>query len=311
MVEIKGDDIFSLLPLAGVSNISVHFLIDNTHLLNLKGLDSLIHIGGALWIGDYGSGNDSLIDFEGLENLESVGENIVIVNNNSLVDFTGLNSLKSAFYIDVVGNDYLKNFVGLESLDSLNYSLGVKNNDKLKSLDGLNNLRFVGSNIRINNNDSLTSLEGLESIDSSFLQWIRINDNLSLSNCATQAICEFLADPMHIISLENNMEGCNTRVEIEEDCLVDVDNIENFTKVAVYPNPFTTSTTMQYQLTKPETVTLAIFNHHGKKVDIIHQYQQPGKQSLTWQPQGLPPGLYYFTLHAGDQLATGKMVMVR
>ena len=85
--------------------------------------------------------------------------------------------------------------------------------------------------------------------------------------------------------------------------------IEN--NYTVYPNPFTTSTTIEYHLDHSSEVTLTIFNHLGKQVDIIRQYQQPGKQSITWQPQELPPGLYYFTLHAGDQVATGKMMKVR
>ena len=306
-VLFHGDDILSLEPLIGLSSVSEYLYFEWTkYLLNFNGLDSLSYISGALLV----DGNDAIENFEGLEKLTTVG-GIQIDRNSSLINFTGLSALRSADYIGVWDNPNLRNFHGLESLDSLTYDLSITHNDKLKSLDGLNNLRFVGFYIEIGNNDSITSLEGLESIDSSFLQWIRINDNLSLSNCATQAICEFLADPMHIISLENNMEGCNTRVEIEEDCLVDVDNIENFTKVAVYPNPFTTSTAIQYQLAQPETITLTIFNHLGKQVDHIQEYQQPGKQSITWKPQGLLPGMYFFTLKAGEQVATGKMVMVQ
>ncbi len=78
-----------------------------------------------------------------------------------------------------------------------------------------------------------------------------------------------------------------------------------------YPNPFSTSTTIQYQLDQPSEVTLSIFNHLGEQVELIRQYQSSGKQQVTWNAEGLPPGMYFFTLKAGEQVATGKMVLVR
>ena len=76
----------------------------------------------------------------------------------------------------------------------------------------------------------------------------------------------------------------------------------------IYPNPFTTSTTIEYQLVQPAEVTVTIFNHLGKQVEMIQQFQSSGKQSLHWQPQGLPPGMYYFTLQAGDKASSGKVI---
>ncbi len=99
----------------------------------------------------------------------------------------------------------------------------------------------------------------------------------------------------------------NTTVGIDDGSISETSQLQ----VATYPNPFYASTTIEYYLNQPSDVTLTIYNHLGKKVDLISQHQQAGKQSLTWQPKGIPPGMYYFTLQAGDQVSTGKMVMGR
>ena len=81
--------------------------------------------------------------------------------------------------------------------------------------------------------------------------------------------------------------------------------------ITVSPNPFSTSTVLSYDLPKPSTIRITIFNQLGKQVDHIQQSQSAGKQRINWNAEGLPSGMYYFTLQAGEQVATGKMVLMR
>ena len=81
--------------------------------------------------------------------------------------------------------------------------------------------------------------------------------------------------------------------------------------ITVSPNPFSTSTVLSYDLPKPSTIRITIFNQLGKQVDHIQQSQSAGKQRINWNAEGLPSGMYYFTLQAGEQVATGKMVLIR
>jgi hypothetical protein len=85
---------------------------------------------------------------------------------------------------------------------------------------------------------------------------------------------------------------------------------KDFLHVILYPNPFTTSTTIKYELNQPETVTITFYNQFGKQVDRIEQKQPAGTQQLLWAPE-LPGGIYYFKLEAGTQMASGKLVLVR
>jgi hypothetical protein len=83
-----------------------------------------------------------------------------------------------------------------------------------------------------------------------------------------------------------------------------------------YPNPFTSSTTIGYELAEPSRVTLKIYNAQGQVVRIlIDEHRITGKWSVTWdgrngsnQPAG--PGIYIYELQAGDQTESRMMLLL-
>ena len=77
------------------------------------------------------------------------------------------------------------------------------------------------------------------------------------------------------------------------------------------PNPFSSSTTIEYELKQPEQVTLMIYDYLGKQVYQIQESQPQGKQQLIWNAERYPDGIYYYRLEAGEQVANGKIVKVR
>ena len=81
----------------------------------------------------------------------------------------------------------------------------------------------------------------------------------------------------------------------------------------LYPNPFTTSTTIEYELKQPATIQITIYNHFGKLIEVIQQTQSAGKQQVVWNAEGLPAGVYFCVLktHTGRQESgsfTKKMI---
>jgi predicted outer membrane repeat protein len=82
--------------------------------------------------------------------------------------------------------------------------------------------------------------------------------------------------------------------------------------VSSYPNPFADQTTIEYILDKPGKITLTIYDQIGQQV-AAHavERQDRGKHQLIWNAEGLPSGLYFYRLTAGNQSSTGKMVVVR
>jgi subtilisin family serine protease len=95
-------------------------------------------------------------------------------------------------------------------------------------------------------------------------------------------------------------------VGIEENIEVNKD-----AKLSVYPNPFSTSITMSYELQQPERVTLSIYNHVGQIVYQTKEVQPQGNQQHIWNTESLADGVYYYRMQVGDQIANGKMVKVR
>lgn len=88
-------------------------------------------------------------------------------------------------------------------------------------------------------------------------------------------------------------------------------NANKDTWVQCSPNPFANSTTIEYKLDHPSAVTITIFNHLGEQVEEIRQHPSSGRQQIIWDAKGLPVGIYYFRLQAGEQVATGKLVLMR
>lgn len=79
--------------------------------------------------------------------------------------------------------------------------------------------------------------------------------------------------------------------------------------LSAYPNPFTTSTTMEYELTEPSHIQLTIYNAIGEEVYRAEDRLMPeGKHTFSWSPERLPKGLYYAVLRGKEGVSVVKMV---
>lgn len=81
-----------------------------------------------------------------------------------------------------------------------------------------------------------------------------------------------------------------------------------------YPNPFTSTTSIPYELHKPSEICLQIYNMLGQQVKtVIAGIQDNGMHTLTWNGTDdrntkVAPGVYFFKVRAGGEVKTGKMV---
>lgn len=79
-----------------------------------------------------------------------------------------------------------------------------------------------------------------------------------------------------------------------------------------FPNPFNASTTFSLAIPLGREAKLEIFNLQGQLVfqrDL--KYLRPGSHSVTFSAEGLPTGLYFARLEAGEQMVTRKMLLLR
>jgi hypothetical protein len=91
-------------------------IYNNTNIVGVEGLHSLISVGGYLQIDN----NINLASVEGLRSLTSVGEYLRLINNANLASVEGLRSLVSVGgWLSIWSNTNLVSVEGLRSLKSI------------------------------------------------------------------------------------------------------------------------------------------------------------------------------------------------
>ncbi len=187
---------------------------ENASLTSLSGLDSLTFIGNLVIF--Y---NPSLTSLCGLDAVTHIDQILTINSNNALINLTGVSKLSYVgHFVSIYFNPSLIGLNGLESLTFIGQYLDIIGNDSLISLSGLCSLTSIGSWIEIKNNPSLSSLSGLDNIDANSITALYIENNNSLSTCAVQSICDYLAALNGIVSIFGNATGCNSQAEVEAAC---------------------------------------------------------------------------------------------
>ncbi len=80
-----------------------------------------------------------------------------------------------------------------------------------------------------------------------------------------------------------------------------------------YPNPFNPSTTIGFELSKAQNVTLTVFNILGQPVQTLvsNELMSAGLKELSFNAHKLSSGIYYYRLEAGDKVFTNKMTLVK
>lgn len=79
-----------------------------------------------------------------------------------------------------------------------------------------------------------------------------------------------------------------------------------------YPNPFNPSTTFEFRVEERSNVKLAIYDILGREVAVLVNDERPaGMHTVLWNAAGMPSGVYFCTLSAGNRMLTRKLVLVR
>jgi hypothetical protein len=79
-----------------------------------------------------------------------------------------------------------------------------------------------------------------------------------------------------------------------------------------FPNPFRDATTIRYQLTTRQIVTIKVYSAAGNEiVTLVDEVKEAGLYRINFDAAGLESGVYYYRLQAGDKNETGKMTLVR
>ena len=105
-----------------------------------------------------------------------------------------------------------------------------------------------------------------------------------------------------------------TSVGVEEGADNEKFKMQN-AKFALYqnhPNPFHHSTRIHYQIPSQIPVTLGIYDLTGGLVKtLVNETQESGSYQVEWESKGIPSGVYFYRLVAGEFTSTRKLVLLR
>ncbi|MEI8048468.1 MAG: T9SS type A sorting domain-containing protein, partial [Bacteroidota bacterium] len=311
-VKIFLSNISNLNGLSVLTSIGRDLIItDNLNLSSLNGLQNLHSIGRDLIVG-----NNSLVTLSGLNDLNHIGSNVqagnfLVENNPFLINFTGLENLTQiSGKLDIVSNPLLINLQGLNSLSYLDSDLTIDGNQSLESLSGIDGLTFVTGSVSISNNSSLANIAGIANILPQSVSYLDISHNPLLSVCEVHSVCDYIANSYGIAEITDNAEGCDSLVQVQRACLfLDLKREKAENEVQILPNPSSGIFNFKITLKEHTDIILSVFNSMGKLVEnVMNEQFLSGTHYQVWDASGLPSGVYFARIIAGNQVIICKMV---
>jgi hypothetical protein len=79
-----------------------------------------------------------------------------------------------------------------------------------------------------------------------------------------------------------------------------------------YPNPFNGFTTIRYALNQSSEVKIEIYDLLGRNIEtLLDSEQQAGIHQVTWNARNISSGVYFYSIQAGGNFLTDKMILLR
>ena len=79
-----------------------------------------------------------------------------------------------------------------------------------------------------------------------------------------------------------------------------------------YPNSFNSKTTIYFQLTQPQDVTISIYNLMGECFETFVITNPPkGINEIKWQPKNMVSGIYLIRIHCQEFSEVIKGLLIK
>jgi len=298
-IEISGDDIINLDSLAVLTAIEGDLFIGySTALTSLYGLHNVTSVGETVRI----YMNSALVNLLGLNSIVTIGQNLRITNNDILNDISALSNLTMVGEnLRIYMNSELTTLSGLDNVTTVGDNLRITNNVLLTSISALSNLTSIAGELAIDNNDALISLEGLDSIDPESITDLVIRNNVLLSTCEVQSICDYLDVQNGDISIHSNATGCASKEEVISRCADAVYEL-SIPVFNIYPNPAQNNISISIS-TKAVVDKVIIYNSLGQEVLSKNQLSE------SIDVRMLSNGMYVIEIVSGYVKLRKKLIL--
>jgi len=155
------------------------------------------------------------------------------------------------------------------------------------------------------------------------ITYYRYQPDSILNEFSWPELTETLAYGIGVVSVFD--EGGSGPIRVLLGCIIDGDTIGIITSVEDevtalnsfelfqnYPNPFNQTTTIKFSTTKPQKVKLSVYSLLGEEVKVlVDEYKSPGIHSVIFNANELVSGVYIYTLIAGKQSISKKLILLK
>ena len=159
-----------------------------------------------------------------------------------------------------------------------------------------------------------TSDGGFEWLENTYLSGITSNNIVSISRVDSNTVNGLVRG-----GTSGNRPGTDTTYVyvVSSEPLSDAkdelnSNPNEFKLEQNYPNPFNPTTSMQYSISNRQFVTLKVYDILGEEVSTLVNEEKPaGEYEIEFNAYGLPSGIYFYNLTAGNMSKTKKLVLMK
>ena len=94
--------------------------------------------------------------------------------------------------------------------------------------------------------------------------------------------------------------------------LPEADRLASFTLQQNFPNPFHSTTTIDFELAQPAMVRLSIYDVLGRTVaELVNEQKNAGTHRVQFDASKLSSGMYFYQLEAGTQTESRNMAFIQ
>ncbi|MBM4159075.1 MAG: T9SS type A sorting domain-containing protein, partial [Ignavibacteria bacterium] len=88
--------------------------------------------------------------------------------------------------------------------------------------------------------------------------------------------------------------------------------INDFILEQNYPNPFNSITNVKFKMLNSRFAEIKVYDITGKLIRVLTSKKyEPGEHTVRFDAAGLPSGVYFYKLTAGEYNAVKKMILIR
>jgi Secretion system C-terminal sorting domain/Photosynthesis system II assembly factor YCF48 len=152
-----------------------------------------------------------------------------------------------------------------------------------------------------------------------FLSGLTQKDIISFTLVDSNTVSSLTVNNYNKYRKNSNRAGADSSffLSVSTEPFVGVDDEENTTIKQYkleqnYPNPFNPSTKINYSLSQFGLVTLKVYDLLGKEVStLVNEEKNAGNYEVNFNGIGLPSGIYFYKLTAGNFTETKKLVLIK